>query len=479
MKKQPLNIESYAPPSAITAEEAVLGAMLIDKSSVDEVLMILRDEQVFYKNENRLIFKAIKELNIANVGIDLITVSNKLRANGDEANIGGVGYLIKLTQTVASTAHIEHHSRIILQQWVKREVITMAAVLTRSSFSETIDIFDLLADAEKGLDRVNEMLESGGGQIDFKAALQQVVDRVEMLSNQKENELSGITTGFRTIDKFTGGWQPADLIIIAARPGMGKTALILKNLLEISLTGAPVGMFSLEMSIVQLAARLVAINSNFHLSQLIKKGFEKDEYFLTLINVQNAMNSLQIHIDDSAGLSVHQLQMKARMWKRKYGIKALFVDYIQLMNGDSKLGGNREQEISTITRKLKQLAKELNIPVIALSQLSRAVETRGGDKRPRLSDLRESGAIEQDADAVIFIYRPEYYGLEPDSDLSDLGANTELAFAKYRTGSLETKGLWWQGDKTKFMDVEDKYIHQPIEAVAYGVNEPLNPNHFM
>jgi len=459
MKKVEYNIttdKGFLPPQEIEIEQAILGGMLIDSRAVDEVMLLINTSEVFYKEQHQVIFDAIQQLANDSKPIDALTVANKLRANGTSEIAGGDFYVaITLTQKVASTANIDYHCRIVLEKWVKRKIIAIAQQQISDAYKATVDIFDLLADAEKGLDHINEMLDTGKSTVTFSNALQQVVERVEMLSNQKENEVSGVTTGFKKLDVFTGGWQAADLVVVGARPGMGKTSFILKNLLEIALKGDAVGMFSLEMSIQQLATRLVAINSEFHLSQLFKKGFEHDKYFLTLNEVVGAMEQLNIHIDDSAGISIQQLQMKARMWKRKYNIKALFVDYLQLMSGDSK-NGNREQEISLISRKLKQLAKELDMPVIGLSQLGRSVETRGGDKRTRLSDLRESGAIEQDADTVLFIFRPEYYNMEVDPELFEMGANTEIQFAKYRAGSLETKGLWWQGDKTKFMDPEDK-----------------------
>ena len=458
--KKEFESKGLIPPSAIDLEEAIIGGMLIDKAAVYQVLMIIHDSDVFYRESNKLIFEAIRLLSNENKGVDLLTVTNELKREGNLEVVGDMYYLIGLTQKVASTAHIEEHCRIVMQYWVKRKVIEISNKQIADAYAETVDVFDLVDSAEKGLDAINEMLDTGKSTATFADALMQVVERVELLSNKTSTEVVGVTTGFTNVDHFTGGWQESDLVIVAARPGMGKTSLILKNLLEIALNNKAVGMFSLEMSVQQLAARLIAINSNFHLAQLIKKGFEHDRYFNTLNEVVGAMEKLNIYVDDSAGISIQQLQMKARMWKRKYNIQALFVDYIQLMSGDSK-NGNREQEISTISRRLKQLAKELNIPVIALSQLSRSVETRGGDKRPRLSDLRESGAIEQDADTVCFIFRPEYYDMQCDPELESLGANTELIFAKYRSGSLETKGLYWQGDKTKFMDPADRqdYSH--------------------
>jgi replicative DNA helicase len=276
-----------------------------------------------------------------------------------------------------------------------------------------------------------------------------------MLSRADQVNLTGVATGFKVLDDFTGGWQPSDLIIIAARPGMGKTSFVLKTTLECGIRNIPCAFFSLEMSSNQLSARTIANNSNFHLSQLIRKGFEKPEYFNTLSSKIDKMKDFPIYIEDTPSMDIRDIVSKARIMKRKHDIKILIVDYIQLIVDKTK-ANNREQEISSITRNLKLIAKELNIPVIALSQLNRSVETRT-DKHPKLSDLRESGAIEQDADIVTFLYRHEYY--YPDSPLDDWlvnkGANAEFSFAKYREGSLETIGLQFDGNKVKYSDPQE------------------------
>lgn len=447
-----MNITDKKTPSAIEVEQAVIGSMLVDDSAIDETMFKLKDPAIFYDVRHQKIYKAIKDLTDDMIPVDLLTVSNKLKTNGDSINAGGDVYLIDLSQKVGSSAHTQFHCAILLENWVKRQVIKISQKQYSDAYVDTIDVFDLVESSEKGLDQVNDMLTSGQQESTIESAAAKVVARVEMLTNNFGKEIGGVTTGFKTLDNFTGGWQAGDLVVIGARPGMGKTSLILKNILEIAKSGQPVGMFSLEMSTEQLTARLMAIDSEFHLSQLIKKGFEHTKYFPRLLEVQQRIGKLPIFIDDNAGTTISQMTMKARMWKRKHGITALFVDYIQLMSGESAFG-NREQEIATISRKLKTIAKELEIPVIALSQLGRSVETRGGDKRPKLSDLRESGAIEQDADTVIFIYRPEYYEIDLSPELVAEGGNTELIFEKYRAGSLERKPLLWIGDKTKFTDV--------------------------
>ena len=449
----------YEQPNAVKLERAVLGAMINDAKAVEEAIVLLKDAEVFFDEEHKEIYTAIQLLVHDNEAVDMLTVSNKLRKLGKLEAAGGDKLIVELSMAVSGAANLEYHCRIILQEWVRRKIIKLALHQVHEAKTETKDVFDLLEQSEKDLDHINELIAGGTDASTFFNAIQQVVTRVELLSSLGD-KVSGVTTGFKKLDEFTGGWQNSDLIIIAARPGMGKTAFILKNLLEVSLRGEAVGMFSLEMSAQQIATRLVAINSEFHLGQLMKTGFNKQEYFVKLLKKQGEMEGLPVFIDDTPGITIYELYMKARMWKRKYDIKILFVDYIQLMSGESK-NGNREQEIAIISRKLKHLAKELNIPVVALSQLSRQVEVRT-DKRPRLSDLRESGAIEQDADIVIFIYRPEYYNEQLSEQLEQSGGNTEIIFSKYRSGSLETKTLWWIGDKTKFQD--------PIERVDYRSN---------
>ena len=438
-------------PKAIDIEEKVLGAMLVDEQAPLEAIPVLKQIDMFYDLKHQKIYSAIKELYEKNEPIDLLTVSNLLKKNKHLEEVGGDYALVQLTMDIGSGAHVEYHSRILVQHWIKRRLIRKATILLSESTKETSDCFDLLEMDAKMNDDIQEITLTGANSISYSDALNQAVKRVELISNKKENEVIGVPTGYEKLDLFTGGWQNSDLIIIGARPGMGKTAFVLKTVVECGKKNIPVGFFSLEMSSQQLATRTIAINSHFHLRQLMTTGFEKPEYFQTLNVLIGQMSKFGIQMDDTASLDISNLMAKARIWKRKHDIKLLIVDYLQLVTDHSK-SGNREQEISSISRNLKKLAKELNIPVIALSQLSRSVETRGGDKRPRLSDIRESGAIEQDADIVTFLYRPEYYGLEPDEDLIAMNANAEFSFAKYRAGSLETKGLYWDPNKTKYMD---------------------------
>ena len=338
------------------------------------------------------------------------------------------------------------------------------AKVTSLAYDDGTDVFELIDRWQKEFDAISDLTSRGRQTMSFKDALGCLKKEVEVLSSNKgEVQLVGKTTGFKRTDKHTGGYRNQDLIIIAARPGMGKTAKVLKTVIENVKKGVPVGFVSLEMSVHQLTARAVAIDTNFHLKQLLKIGFDKLDYFRTYESHEQRMSEYKIFIDDSGESDITEIVIKAKMWKRVYGIELLVIDYLQLMS-DKSIRGNREQEISSISRRLKKLAKELDIPVIALSQLSRAVETRGGSKRPLLSDLRESGAIEQDADIIEFIYRPEYYKIDISEDDYDseshkncvrLGANSEIIYAKYRAGSTGTALLKWVGDKTKFVDVED------------------------
>jgi replicative DNA helicase len=467
------------PPQAIDLEEAVLGALMIDTQSIDECLMIIKDSDVFYKDSHKLIFEAIKSLKLANENVDLLTVSYKLKTTNNLERIGGDYYLVQLTQKVASSSHIEFHSRILLQQWVKRKMIKSASQVIENAYDADSDIFDLIDLQSKNLDQINEQILSGTTDLTMLEALKLIHKRIEVLSSKSEYELSGCYTGFKKVDLVTNGFQDGDLIVIAARPGMGKTSLVMKTLLENVKHGIPTGFISCEMSTQQLITRMVACNSHFHLNQLFRTGFEKTEYFNQFRNLKQEMEILPAYFDD-VSIDIQDVSAKIRLWKRKLGIKIVIIDYLQLMSCKS-LGKNliREQEISTITRTLKRLAKELKIPIVLLSQLSRDVESRGSSKRPMLKDLRESGAIEQDADMVAFIYRASYYGLEDDEDMLAIGANAEFIIAKHRNGSLDRKGLFFDENKTKFMDPEDLIQQNIIDNEMINCIDELpkiNPN---
>jgi replicative DNA helicase len=454
MSNQTLN-NSKTPPQAIDIEEVVIGAMLIDEKGIIEGMPLIKDPAIFYKEAHRYVFEAMAALNYRGEGVDLLTVCNELKKKGRLEMVGGEFEIINLTQKVSSSAHIEHHIRILLEKWIKRQLIKKSNEIIEMAYRDNVDVFDLLDADAKGSMHIEEVALSGSREINFPDVMDDVVKRVETISNKKDGEITGVCTGFTKIDRFTGGWQNSDLIILAARPGMGKTALVLKNLVECGLQNVSAGFISLEMSAQQLGARMVSINSNFHLSQLLRDGFDKSEYFHTLVSKVDPMKKFPVYINDTASMDIKDIISQARIWHRKYGIKILFLDYIQLAQDKSK-SNNREQEIASISRNLKKIAKELQIPVVALSQLSRKVEERGGDKRPKLSDIRESGAIEQDADIITFLYRPEYYGFDLPEEYHGTDANSELIFGKYRNGSLETKLLYFDTNKAKYMDPADK-----------------------
>lgn len=472
-------------PQCVEIETAVLGAMLRDAKGVDEALSIIAKPEIFYKNQHRYIFSAIISLYNSGSPVDILTVSSELRKLGFLELAGGDYYLIELSQSVASSAHIDYHCRLVLQKFMARQTIAFSNLIIGLAYDETTDIFDLMARWQTEFDNVQDFVSTGRETMSFPAALQDLKQKIELLTANKEDvKLVGVHTGFRRLNKYTGGYRNQELIIVAARPGMGKTAYVLKCVIENCKIDIPGAFISLEMSMQQLTARCVAIDTNFHLKQLLKSGFEKKEYFATYTHHQERMNDYPITIDDSGKTDVNDVIIKIKLLHRKKGIKYAIIDYLQLMT-DRTVKGNRESEISSISRKLKALAKQLDIPVIALSQLSRAVETRGSSKRPMLSDLRESGAIEQDADIVQFLYRPEYYKIDIDPDdytddmkpLIEAGANSEVIFAKYRGGSPNTAMLKWIGDKTKFVDVECPEDMKPDEEVFERVPLPTPSVH--
>lgn len=483
--KQPNQIQGYKvdkstiislekgkiPPQALDLEEVVLGAMMIDKKGVDEVIDILSPD-AFYKDSHRYIFEAIVKLFESSKPIDLLTVSSQLKMDGKLDLVGGDFYLISLTQRVSSSAHIEFHARIILQKFIQRSLIKISNEIIEDAYDETKDVFDLLDQAEAKLYEVTQ----GNIKKSTETAQSLVIQakkKIEDISNK--DGLSGIPSGFDKLDELTSGWQESDLIIVAARPGMGKTALTLSMARNIAVNqNIPVAFFSLEMSSIQLITRLISSETGLSSEKLRTGKLEKHEWEQLNVKVK-ALESAPLFIDDTPSLSIFDLRAKARRLSSQYGIKLLVVDYLQLMTaGGSQKGGNREQEISTISRNLKALAKELNIPVIALSQLSRAVETRGGSKRPLLSDLRESGAIEQDADIVSFIYRPEYYKIDEwdDEERSPTEGQAEFIIAKHRNGGLDNIRLKFIGHLGKFDNLDDfdtpfGEFHSKMNAAAH------------
>lgn len=462
------------PPQAIDLEEAVLGAMMIDKKGIDDVIDILHSD-AFYDVKHQEVYAAIYELFQNSEPIDLLTVSNLLRKKGKLDLVGGDFYLIRLTQKVASSAHIEFHARIILQKYIQRRLISISSEIIESSYDESTDVFDLLDEAEGKLFEVTQGNLKKSSE-DAGTLVKQALKKIQEIGNQEG--MSGLATGFTKLDQLTSGWQPSDLIIIAARPGMGKTAFVISMAKNMAIDfNHAVAVFSLEMSSVQLITRMISSETGLTSEKLRKGNLEPHEWEQLNVKVKK-LSDAPIFIDDTPSLSIFDLRAKARRLVSQHNVRIIVIDYLQLMTagGNGKGGGNREQEISTISRNLKALAKELNVPVIALSQLSRAVETRGGSKRPLLSDLRESGAIEQDADIVSFIFRPEYYGMTEwdDDDHTPCEGQGEFIVAKHRNGGLDNIRLKFTGHLAKFSDLEEGFSSE----FQSSMNNPFDDDDF-
>ncbi len=484
-KSSVINLETgKLPPQALDLEEAVLGAMMIDKKGIDDVIDILHPD-AFYKEAHQRIYAAIIKLFETSQPVDLLTVSNQLRAQADLDFVGGDFYLIGLTQKVSSSAHVEFHARVILQKYIQRRLITISNEIIKESYDETVDVFDLLDDAESKLFEVTQgNLKKSSEKAE--SLVSQALEKIQEISNKEG--MSGVPSGFYKVDEITSGWQPSDLIIIAARPGMGKTAFVMSMAKNIAIKfNQGVAIFSLEMSSVQLITRMISSETNLTSEKLRKGNLLAHEWEQLNVKVKDLSNA-PIFIDDTPSLSIFDLRAKARRLVSQHDIKIIIIDYLQLMtSGTNNKSGNREQEISTISRNLKALAKELEVPVIALSQLSRAVETRGGSKRPLLSDLRESGAIEQDADIVSFIYRPEYYKLTEwdDEGRTPCEGQAEFIIAKHRNGGLDSIRLKFIGHLAQFADLEEEFAteyqskmndfttsqHQANPDEAFGIDD--------
>ena len=430
------------PPQAKDLEEAVLGAIMLEKSAFDTVIEILKPE-CFYVESNQRIFRSMQSLQQKNLPIDLLTVVEELKFREELDVVGGPYYVSKLTNAVVSSANIEAHSRIILQKFIQRELIRISGEIIGDAYEDSTDVFELLDESESKLFEItNNHLRKDYASID--TVLVKTIQRIEDLRT-RQDEISGVPTGFYLLDKITYGWQPTDLIILAARPSVGKTAFALNLARNAALhptKPTAVGFFSLEMSAGQLVQRILSAESEIWLEKIARGRLEEHEMKQLYKKGIERLASAPIHIDDTAALNIFELRAKCRRLKNKHNVGLIIIDYLQLMSGTSEnRNSNREQEISRISRDLKGLAKELNIPILALSQLSREVEKRGakeGQKIPQLSDLRESGAIEQDADMVMFLYRPEYYDITANEMGESNKGETHVRIAKHRNGQLDT-----------------------------------------
>ena len=445
-------IDGKLQPQALDLEKAVLGALMIDNESLSDAIDSLQAEY-FYAPKHQKIFEAIVNLFNNTQPVDILTVSEELKRMDMFKEIGGLAYISELTNNVSSSSNTEFHARIIAEKFIKRSLINISRKISNDAFDDSVDIFDLLNDAEANLFTVTEgTLRKSYDKM--SSLIKGALENIETLRN-KEDGLSGVPSGFTNVDRVTSGWQKSDLVIVAARPGMGKTAFALTMARNVAVDhNTPIGFFSLEMSSEQLVNRLIASEAELGASKL-RKGDLADHEMVQLHEKIKHLTEAPIFIDDTPGLSIFELRAKARRLVKNHAVGIIMIDYLQLMTAGGT-GGNREQEISTISRSLKGIAKELKIPVIALSQVNRGVESRTGvgSKRPMLSDLRESGAIEQDADIVTFIYRPEYYKIYEWDNGDDSRGQGELIIAKHRNGSLDNVRLKFTGEFAKFSDLD-------------------------
>ncbi|HNR20214.1 MAG TPA: replicative DNA helicase [Bacteroidia bacterium] len=456
------------PPQAVDLEEAVLGALMLERNALTAVIDVLHPE-CFYKDAHSKIFRVIHELFHKAEPIDILTVTHALKKSGELEIVGGPYYITSLTNRVASAANIEYHARIILQKYIQRELIRISNDTIKEAYEETSDVLNLLDNAEKNLFAIAE------GNIrrnyeDMHALISKAIKEIEIASKQ-EGGVTGVPSGFTELDRVSAGWQKSDLIIIAARPGMGKTAFTLSLARNAAVQfKRPVAFFSLEMSSVQLVNRLISAETEIT-SEALRRGQLAHHEWEQLNAKIVPLTSAPLYIDDTPALSIFELRAKCRRLVAEKKVEMIIIDYLQLMTAGND-SGNREQEISTISRSLKAIAKELEVPIICLSQLSREVEKRGGTKKPQLSDLRESGAIEQDADMVMFIYRPEYYGLTENEEGGDTRGQAEIIVAKNRQGSLKSVNLKFIGQFTKFTDIDSfEFVDDHNVSIGYG-----NPN---
>ena len=433
------------PPQARDLEEAVLGALMLEKNALNAVVEFLKPEH-FYADAHREIYQAIIDLFKASEPVDMRTVVNQLRKNAKLELVGGAYVIAELTAKVSSAANIEYHARVIIEMAIKRDLIQIASQIHHDAYEDTTDVFELLDKTEQSVFEISDS-NLRKNYDNMRNLMARAIQELQVLKDHKDG-LTGVPSGFTALDRITSGWQKSDLVIIAARPGMGKTAFVVSALRNAAVDfKIPVAIFSLEMASVQLVNRMISAEAELE-GEKIKKGNLADHEWAQLVHKTSRLSSAPIFIDDTPALSILELRAKCRRLKAEHNVQLIVIDYLQLMRGEQ--GGNREQEIASISRALKGIAKELNVPVLALSQLSRGVETRGGDKRPQLSDLRESGSIEQDADIVMFLYRPEYYKITVDEDGMPTQGMGEVIVAKHRNGSTGTAKLKFVGKFTKF-----------------------------
>lgn len=451
------------PPQALDMEAAVLGALMLEKNAIVDIQGQLIPDS-FYLETNRKIYKAILDLSAKHAAIDILTVAEELKSNDDLDIVGGTSYLAYLSGRVGSASSIEYHSKIVAQKYLQRRLITIATEIQREAFDDKTDVRDMIDSAQQKIFDVAEgniSRETRHIEHIVEAAIQEMEN-----SAAREDGFSGIPSGFTSLDRITSGWQPSDLIIVAARPSMGKTAFVLSMARATAVEfGKGVAFFSLEMSATQLVKRLMVSETGLSSDKIRNGKLEDHEWHQLEVKLQ-ALAAAPLYIDDTPALSIYEFRSKARRLVLNHEIKIIVIDYLQLMTGPPEMKGMREQEVSSISRSLKAIAKELGVPIIALSQLNRSVETRSGNKRPQLSDLRESGAIEQDADLVAFIHRPEYYGFLEDEDGNSLIGVAEIILAKHRNGAVGDVRLKFRSEEARFYDFEDPGATQSVVSTT-------------
>ena len=465
-KKEGVNLENLGlewgnkPPQALDVEEAVLGAMLLEPSCVDQAMEELKPG-CFYDPRHKMIFEAMSSLVTEHVSIDIITVSAKLKEMDKLEAVGGPVVLANLSEKVGSAAHMEYYIKILKQKTIQRDLITASYDILRDSFDDTVKVDDLI---DKAQTRVFDAIQSN-----VRREIQEIGSVINVAlagiqEMQSSTGLSGVPSGFVSIDRITMGWQPSDLIILAARPSVGKTAFALNLARNAAVAHhMPVAFFSLEMSAIQLAKRLMTSESGLSADK-IKGGIKLEDFEWEQLEYKlRDLSKAPLYIDDTPGMQIMEFRTKAKNLVKNKGVRLIVVDYLQLMQGPTELKGMREQEVAAISRTLKATAKELNVPIIALSQLSRqAVQRTGGSGKPQLSDLRESGSIEQDADMVLFIHRPDYIGLSENAEDRD---KTQIIIAKHRNGETADINMLFKSDQIRFMEEEDALLARALNGI--------------
>lgn len=477
--KQPIvvigpNEAGKLPPQALELEESVLGAIMLEKDAYGIVADLLTPES-FYKPAHCKIYLAMRNLAMKENPIDMLSVVEQLKRDGNLEDVGGAVYISKLTSQVASTAHLKYHAQIVAQKALARDLIAMSSQIIEKAYDESEDVEDLMKQAEGSIFEINQR-SMKRDVVQINPVIEEAFARMKK-AGKNDNNMSGIPSGFTKLDKITSGWQKSDLIIIAARPAMGKTAFVLSMAKNMAVQyNAPIALFSLEMSNVQLVNRLIMNVCEIE-GEKIKNGKLSTEEWNQLETRITELIGAPIYVDDTPSLSVFELRSKARKLVHEHNVQCIIIDYLQLMNASGMNFGSREQEVSTISRNLKGLAKELDIPIIALSQLNRGVEGRVGidGKRPQLSDLRESGAIEQDADMVCFIHRPEYYFKQGSENYeSSMEGMAEIIIAKHRNGATGTVVLRFDNKHARFLNPNEgmPFVDNPNDS-AQLTGEPI------